>query len=169
MILCPKCKYKCSDDEKVCPNCGENLKKTVQADEKEAFLISVNEGFNANLVEGGLRTAGIPFIKKGHGGPAGFFRYDTKYESLGVDFYVPSELLSRAKDALPPVDGVVTEKESGEDSSQSPGNNGKLPDKIRAASPAQQIIGIVLLIAAVCIVIFGVDTIMNIIRKMMGY
>lgn len=148
---------------------SQSGKKQNQSNANEAFLISVNEGYSADLVEGGLRSAEIPFIKKGHGGPAGFFRYDTKYESLGVDFYVPRELLSRAKAALPQVDGVVTEEE-GDDGQADSSAAGDVPtEEPKEASPFKRMLTVVLFIAAACLIIFGVDTIMNAIRRMMGY
>jgi hypothetical protein len=177
MLYCPKCKKGYGKGEKVCPDCGETLKpksKTAKSNEKEAFLISVSEGFDADMVEGSLRSAKIPYVKKGHSGSGGFARYDTKYDSLGADFYVPTELLSNAVSILPPVQGAqeLQDAQQGKDE-QGAGASDSTGIEKREQPPesslAKRILETVLFLLAVVAVVFAVDTVMNIIRRLMGY
>lgn len=176
MVYCPKCKAENADNATVCEKCGHKLGKNDanSADYKEEFLISVREGYEADMVEGSLRTAGIPFYKKGHSGlGGGITRYDTKYESAGVDFYVPHELLDKAIEVLPPVEGAeelqkaLAEKESFGTADKAPEKSGNAPSY--EESPAKRTLAIILFLILMAAVIFGVDSIMNYIREMLGY
>lgn len=162
MPYCPKCKKEYGNETEICPECGEKL--TDDADVKEELLISANEGYAADLIEGSLKNSGIPYHRKSHGGPAGFSRYDYKYESLGADFFVPQNLLERAKEVLPPVDEPGSGKE--------PENNGvesESPENPAPVSAGKRVVSAVIFILLAALVIFGVDFVMNIIRKLMGY
>jgi hypothetical protein len=120
-------------------------------------------------------------LRKGHGGPAGFSRYDTKYESAGVDFYVPHKLLARAKAVLPQTAGEMeledtlpqNENDAADAQPQNAGAADSAPGAEREGtpqkSPAKRVIGIILFLAVMAAVIFGVDAVMNIFRGMMGY
>lgn len=174
MLNCPKCSAENDDGKKTCAKCGCKLenKKVQSVNDKEEFLISVRDGYEADMVEGCLRSAEIPFLKKGHG-PAGFARYDTKYESAGVDFYVPSKILNKAIAALPPVEGAEelqkalsekendgsTDKQTSQESQQAPSDE----------NPIKRTLTVILLLAIMAAIIFGVDAVMNLIRGMMGY
>lgn len=179
MLYCPKCKIEYEKTEKVCLKCGEKLiskNNETKANDKEKFLISVSEGFKAEMIEDSLRSAGIPFVRKGHGGPAGFSRYDTKYESLGVDFYVSSKMFERAKEVMPPVEDLQMSEEDNQgaddlspDVDLSDNVTATESDEAPQMSPAKRLIGIVLFMVVIIIVVFGVDAIMNILRAFMGY
>ncbi len=179
MPFCPKCKTEYPKETTNCLICGSKL--AAKRDNGEAFLISVNEGFPAKMIEGSLRTANIPFVKKGHSGSEGFARFDTKYDSLGADFYVPSPLLQKAKAALPPVDGAnkdgtpfeaddVSDEDSGstdeiDDTTLSDIQGGDQPETGRL----KRIYGTIFFLILMALVIFGVDFVMNIIRSLLGY
>lgn len=189
MSYCPKCKAEYESRDNICPQCGGKLEskqaepQASGTDDKEAFLISVNQGFETEMVEGNLRSAGIPYLIKSHGGPAGFSRYDTKYESRGSDFYVPAALLVRAKTSLPPVEGAqeiqdeLAAQEEGKgaddssaaEASDASNSRGTLPEEPPAASPVKRILFIILFMVVVALVVAGVDFIMNIFRAAIGY
>lgn len=146
-------------------------------DFKEAFLISLNSGYEADLVKGSLQSAGIPFYTKEHSGPAGFARYDTKYKKGDVDFYVPTELLIKAKAALPPVTGAeelqkeLSENETLAEDAPETDKTGQETEKEppKLMSHGMRILFVILFIAVCCGVVFGVDTLMNYLRSLMGY
>lgn len=175
MVRCPKCGAENKDGAKCCAKCDHKLKNNSSGgvENKEAFLISVREGYEADMVEGCLRSAGIPFYKKGHGGPAGFARFDTKYESAGVDFYVPSQLLDKAIEALPPVEGAeelqksLAEKEESSAASDKPQSKDRPPEP--EENPVKRAVGIILFLIVMALVVFGVDAVMDFLRGLMGY
>ena len=180
MLFCPKCKAEYENDKKACPKCGESLvPKPADIYDKEAFLISVSEGYQAEMVEGSLRSAEIPYVRKGHGGPSGFARFDTKYKSLGADFYVPSKLLDRAKEILPPVDGAqsiqetiagdVQQDDNATQDADLTDNASGAPQEPAEKSTTRRVLSVVLFLLAIAVVIFGVDAVMNIFRSYMGY
>lgn len=162
MPFCPKCNKEYDEDTEVCPDCGNKL--IDDTDTKEKLLISANEGFTADLIEGSLKNAGIPYHRKSHSGPMGFSRYDYKYDSLGADFYVPEELLERAEEVLPPIDesNNVAEAENSNSESENPG-------KPAPVNVGKRVISVIIFILLAVFVIFGVDFIMNIIRNLLGY
>lgn len=161
MPYCPKCDKEYDEGKEICPECGSKL--IDETESKEEFLISANEGYAADLIEGSLKNAGIAYHRKGHSGPMGFSRYDTKYDSLGADFYVPQELLERAKEVLPPVD----ESGSNEDSQNS--GSEESPENPAPLSIGKRVVSALVFIFLAVLVIFGVDFVMNIIRKLLGY
>jgi len=191
MPFCPKCKTEYPKEKSTCSVCGKKLVPNLPAEpdsqndpyagNEEALLVSVNEGFPAEMIEGSLRSAGIPFIKKGHCGPVGFARYDTKYDSLGADFYVPSKLLNRAKTLLPPVDGVNYDdisdsdensgnlSDSDENSGNQPDSNGISDEDLPQSGGFKRIGVTIAFLVLIILVIFGVDYVMNIIRTLLGY
>lgn len=144
---------------------------------KEAFLISLDSGYEADLVKGSLQSAEIPFYTKEHSGPAGFARYDTKYKRGDIDFYVPAELLQKAKAALPPVTGAEElQKELDEKETEAQDNTeteitgqNEQSEQQKPMSNGMRILFVLIFIAVCCGVIFGVDSLMNYLRSLMGY
>jgi hypothetical protein len=201
MSYCLKCKIEYPEGRLTCPVCGNKLESNppcesdlpqqTVSDNIEAFLVTVNEGFPAKMIEGSLRSAGIPFIKKGHSGSVGFTRFDTKYGSLGADFYVPPSELERAKSLLPIIDGVSDEitdglSEDAENINEVENTSGdvadfektpvdltdynyKQDDDLPRLSRSKRIFSTLGFLLLIVIVIFGVDYVMNIIRSMLGY
>lgn len=169
MPRCPSCSAKIKKDDDVCSSCGSVLSKKNETSDKEAFLISV-DSVESKMVEGSLRSAGIPFMIKSHGTQEGLARYDTHYESHGADFYVPSRLLEKAKKALPPEFALQAgasegsgEKET-EDIPQTAGGEVQKPE-----NPTKTFFAVVLFLILAAFVVAGVDTAMNIIRAALGY
>jgi hypothetical protein len=146
-------------------------------DKKERLLISLNRGYEADLVKGSLESANIPFYTKEHSGPAGFSRFDTQYDKGDIEFYVHEEMLDKAKAVLPPVTGVdkiqkeLAEKESAaDDALKENGDSEKKSDEkdTPAAKRKSTIFAVVFVVLAIA-VIFGVDAIMNYLRAVMGW
>lgn len=106
MSWCPKCKYEYDEGFTNCSDCGCELVEVLEsAKDKnkeiienytEAFLISVNQDFDARLIESKLTAFGIPSLKRTMGldGIYGFPGIS------GIDIYVPSDLLDKAKDVI---------------------------------------------------------------------
>lgn len=149
---------------------------------KETLLISVNRGYEADLIKGSLKSANIPFYTKEHSGPAGFPRFDDKYENADIDFFVPEEMLTKAKMALPPIDSTkdiketvsdetITENETAAtDGNDNKGNKQTTDDsKKNEKSSKKSTVATVLFIILAIAVIFGIDAVMNIVRKAMGW
>lgn len=182
MPFCPKCKTEYEEGVTTCADCGEKLVRNLPKepkskdapyidDDKEAFLVSVSEGFDTQMIEGSLRSANIPFVKKGHSGPEGFSRYDYKYECVGVDFYVPAKLLEKAKALIPELEGEKSEN-STDVKEQTETNPQEAPENFPEGETPRRKFGIWAAIAFIIIgalVIFGVDYVMNILRSLMGY
>ena len=182
MPFCPKCKTEYNEGIEICTDCGEKLIQELEkpqqpdnpwVDDHEAFLVSVNSGFSAAITEGSLKSAGIPYLRKGHGGPGGFVRFDSNYSSLGEDFYVPSKLLERARQSLPPVGNEPAEigdeenpTQEIEGANENNAQNGEVPAPAGGLSRVAIIVGFIALVA---VVIYGVDFAMNIIRALLGY
>lgn len=135
--------------------------------DKETFLISVNRGYETDMVEGAMRSGGIPFMIKSHGGPEGFSRFDTKYESQGSDFYVPSKLLSKARSALPPEFAAAADADGND--LQTDGARVAKAEEKEPESPLKRAVTIILFLIVISLAVFGVDYIMNIVRAYMGY
>ena len=103
MSWCPKCKYEYREGFTTCSDCGCDLVEVLESakDENkektenytEAFLISVNQDFDARLIESKLTAFDIPSLRKTMGldGIYGFPGI------AGIDIYVPSDLLDKAK------------------------------------------------------------------------
>jgi hypothetical protein len=106
MPFCPVCKFQYVSGEKKCINCNCRLVKNLPKNEireningSEVFLVSASDGIERAMIEGSLRTAHIPyFIKNKETGS--YMRVLMGYSVFGVDFYVPSNLLLKAKEIL---------------------------------------------------------------------
>lgn len=64
--------------------------------DSEAYLTSVSNGLEAEVVEGLLRSNGIPVLKKFREA-GGYLEIYMGGSNFGVDLYVPSKLLETAK------------------------------------------------------------------------
>lgn len=147
-------------------------------DKNEKLLISVNRGYEADMVKGCLRTENIPFYTKEHSGPAGFARFDNKYDKGDIEFYVPEDMLDKAKAVLPPVTGAeeiqkeLADKESAaEDVNEDikKAENKETGEEKAPESKSKRILFTLLFLILIVIVIFGVDAVMNWVRAAMGW
>jgi hypothetical protein len=108
MPFCPNCKIEYRDGFTTCSECGQELvdnlqpvvkKENRQIDSQPAFLISGSTGSDSMIIEGCLRSADIPYLKKDRES-GGYLRVVSGFSVFGSDYYVPSALLTRAKEAL---------------------------------------------------------------------
>lgn len=165
--------------------------KTTPKYNDEKLLISVNRGYEADLIKGSLENEKIPFYTKEHSGPAGFPRFDDKYESADIDFFVPEEMLEKAKMALPPIDSTKEIRQSVEEETAATEENSNSSDDKETENSSvekttnkdqettgsdgegkaskKRTLATVLFIILAIAVIFGIDAVMNIVRKAMGW
>jgi len=104
MSWCPKCKCEYREGFTSCSDCGCELVEVLEAEkdeeiienDTEAYLISVNDDFDARIIESKLNAFGIPSFKKTDGlnGIYGFTG------TSSIDIYVPSMLLDDARDLI---------------------------------------------------------------------
>ena len=107
MPWCPKCRIEYRDGCKTCNDCGgeltdkpEHMENVVEPQfDKEAFLVSVDNNIEADMMEALLNSNSIPVLQKYRdaGDYLKIFMGGTKF---GVDLYVPSRLLSKAQDLV---------------------------------------------------------------------
>lgn len=206
MPFCPKCKAEYEEGAKTCAHCGEALVEKLPEQaaphgtakiegDAEAFLVSIEEGFIAQMIEGSLCSAGIPYvIKRSHIGAVGFIRFDGKDSGTSKDFYVPAKLLERAKALLPVMEGASGPKAdedasaNGTDADKSDfpdhefgnltndgrpsehtGEGDNFPEEGQEGRRHTGAAGAILFIVLAALVIFGVDYVMNLVRSALGY
>jgi hypothetical protein len=113
MPWCPKCRVEYRQGFKTCSDChsvlvnelepiktDSNKKCDDEATEDEAaYLTSVSNKIEAEMLEALLNSNGIPVLKKSReaGGYLDIYMGATVY---GVDLYVPSRLLERAREII---------------------------------------------------------------------
>lgn len=108
MPFCPNCKYEYEKNIEYCSDCGAKLvdelekgPEPVQDEEydKEAFLINVADDIQASILISKLSAYDIPALKK-YKEQGSFMPIYTGNSLFGIDLYVPSKLLSTAKEVL---------------------------------------------------------------------
>ena len=111
MPFCPVCKTEYRQGFTVCSDCGHALVDSLPAgpeqeketdiyiDDEPAFLVSGNSEIECAIIEGCLRSANIPYLKKDQE-TGGYMRVYMGYSVFGSKYYVPSRLLTKAKEAL---------------------------------------------------------------------
>jgi hypothetical protein len=171
MPWCPKCKAEYTDGTQFCADCGCPLTYHPPQDEPEtpyvedtpAFLTSVENGLDGEMLQARLESAGIPCYMKRHDND-GLLRVYMGPSNIGADFYVPTKLLEKAKVAIgqEPQPG---ENESGElqPSSVTPGAE-NAPSKKPWSSILTAIVILLVLIG-----FFSLDALLDFIRKLFGY
>lgn len=148
-------------------------------DKNEKLLISLDRGYEADLIKGSLKNSNIPFYIKEHSGPVGFTRFDDNYTSGDIDIFVPEEAYEKAINALPPLEitndlknSVAEEAAKDEVAATDSSDNSKKeevdPEKEKADSKKRTLLTILFIVLAIA-VIFGVDSVMGIVRKAMGW
>ena len=199
MPRCPKCKAKYKKGADVCENCSFSLSSYQQHEEAEthyvddvpAFLTSVEDGIEAEMLQARLESAEIPCYMKPHDN-GGLLRVYMGPSNIGSDFFVPSKLLEKAKmaidlrqdgsyqegsdteepqpDELPLTDGEDDGRSSTEASmapqsiDPMPGLSEKPAEKSLKGSIVTAVV-IVLLLAAY----FSFDALLDFFRKLLGY
>lgn len=107
MPWCPKCGIEYREDFKTCSDCNSDLveKPELPVEEaepqydKEAFLISVGDSIEADMVEALLNTNGIPVLKK-YREAGDYMKIYMGGTNFGVDLYVPGHLLGKAQEII---------------------------------------------------------------------
>lgn len=109
MPFCPICGSEYQAGFKKCSDCGAELTENLPAQkavdqsafysDEPAYLTSGSTETDCSLIEGCLRTADIPFLKKDRE-YGSFMRVYMGYSVFGSDYYVPSTLLLKAKQAI---------------------------------------------------------------------
>ena len=107
MPWCPKCGTEYRDEFKTCNDCNsvlvdmlEHLDENASPEyDKETFLISVGDSFEADMVEALLNANGVPVLKK-YKEAGDYLKIYMGGTNFGVDIFVPSKLLSKAQDII---------------------------------------------------------------------
>jgi len=108
MPWCPKCQAEYRPGFKTCSDCNtdlvdklEQIKKNsgTEYDDQAAYLTSVSNRIEAEMIEAHLNSNGIPVLKKSReaGGYLGIYMGATIF---GIDLYVPSKLLEKAREII---------------------------------------------------------------------
>lgn len=74
-------------------------KKENPNQDKEAHLISLMSNIEGDMIEALLKNNGIPVLKK-YKEAGGYLKIYSGFAKFGVDIYVPSKLLEKAKDII---------------------------------------------------------------------
>ncbi len=107
MPWCPRCRSEYRQGFKTCSDCNTDLvdqleQITNNGDteyDREAYLTSVPNGIEAEIIEALLNSNGIPVLKKFRKA-GGYLVIYMGATNFGVDLYVPSKLLEEAKDII---------------------------------------------------------------------
>jgi hypothetical protein len=130
MPWCPKCGIEYREGFETCSDCGCELSEEpvpvdpdsvpeAEADaeseskpesepqfDQEAFLISTENSIEAEMIEGLLNADEIPVLKKYDDG-GDYLKIYMGGVTSGVDLYVPSHLLDKAKEILEASQGIL--------------------------------------------------------------
>lgn len=107
MPRCPKCKCEYDQGYKTCYNCAIDLvDELVQIEDsscteydREVYLVSVSNNIEAEIVEDLLTSNKIPVLKK-YRETGAYLNIYMGGTNFGVDIYVPSKLMTKAKEIL---------------------------------------------------------------------
>lgn len=104
MPYCPKCRLEYESGYKTCSDCDTPLVDSLPTVEnpdydREALLISVGDEIRAEIIESYLQSNHIPVWKK-HNESGAYMEVYMRMSSYGIDLYVPSRLLDKAKKIL---------------------------------------------------------------------
>lgn len=107
MPWCPKCRIEYRQDFKTCSDCNIELvdeleqitESSSQDYDKEAYLTTVSNSVEAEVIEALLKSNGIPVLKKFREA-GGYLDIYMGATNLGIDLYVPSKLLEEAKNII---------------------------------------------------------------------
>jgi hypothetical protein len=121
MPFCPVCRNEYHSGEEKCPDCEcglvHELPQKVNSDHSngaETFLFSANDGIELAMIEGLLRSAGIPYYLKNKE-TGSYMKVIMGYSVFGVDIYVPSNFLLKSKEILQIEDAMTNGYEAESD------------------------------------------------------
>lgn len=129
MPWCPECRSEYREGFKNCSECGaalveelppESAVENTEGDEGDiaVFLVSAADNFEADILESKLEAYGIPVMKK-HKDAGGYLHVYMGASPFGIDLYVPSKLLDKAREILETLPEVVDDAESLQEAQQS--------------------------------------------------
>lgn len=106
MQKCMKCGTEYEDGIASCPVCdldyskrAETIDESLSHEGKEALLTTVNDNFEASLIEARLKQEGIPVLLK-YKGTGAYLSLFMGKTSFGVEIYVPSDLIDKAREIM---------------------------------------------------------------------
>ena len=153
MPWCPKCGTEYRDDFIICSDCGADLveKPELPAGEaeprydKEAFLVSVANSIEADMLEALLKDNSIPVLKK-YREAGDILQIYMGGTSFGVDLYVPGQLLEKAREILENTQTPVEDRKISDDADELTGNGlsegapveAELSDGVEAVLPEKE-------------------------------
>lgn len=171
MPWCPKCKTEYADGTQVCTDCGSPLTYNPPQDEPEtpyvedtpAFLASVENGLDGEMLQARLESAEIPCYMKRHDND-GLLRVYMGPSNIGADFYVPSKLLEKAKAVI----GQEPQPEESESGELQPPSVAPGTEKAASKRPWSSILTAIVILL-VLIGFFSLDALLDFFRKLLGY
>lgn len=81
-------------------------KETFDNNDTPVFLVSAANNFEAEILEGKLEAYGVPVMKQ-HKDAGGYLQIYMGASPFGIDLYVPSMLLEKAKEILQSIPEVI--------------------------------------------------------------
>jgi hypothetical protein len=117
MPWCPKCRSEYREGFESCSECGAALveelpeepapEKTEGGDGDHAvFLVSAADNFEADIIKSKLEAYGVPVMQK-HKEAGDYLHVYMGASPFGIDLYVPSKLLEKAREILEAVPEVA--------------------------------------------------------------
>lgn len=118
MPWCPKCRLEYREGFEKCSECDVDLveelteepEAVVEPDDMGVFLVSTANGFEADIIGAKLEAYGVPVMRR-HRETGDYLKVFMGASPFGVDVYVPSRLLEKAKEILLIMPEVVEEDE----------------------------------------------------------
>ncbi len=119
MSWCPKCRYEYEQGYKTCTDCDTDLvdelapikENSYTEYDREVFLVSAANSIEAEVMEALLTSNQIPVLKK-YKEAGAYLEIYMGATNFGVDLYVPSKLMVKAKEIIKSNFEVVIETEN---------------------------------------------------------
>lgn len=110
MPWCPDCRTEYREGFENCSDCGARLVgqlpvespaevESEQSNSAEAFLISVADGMQADILESKLKFYGVP-VRRKYKESGDYLTVYMGATPFGIDLYVPQELLEQASELI---------------------------------------------------------------------
>lgn len=108
MPWCPKCRLEYREGFENCNDCGvplvdelppEEPAPTFEPEDTPVFLVSSADGFEADILAAKLEAFGVPVMKR-HKETGDYLKIYMGASPFGIDLYVPSQQLEKARDIL---------------------------------------------------------------------
>ena len=106
MPYCPLCQYEYEETISICPDCNEALidhlpepDESFMTEDKPAFLCSLDDGIEADVITSLLKGHGIPVMRQSRGSGESLIIL-MGHSFQGADIYVPSQFVKQAHEIL---------------------------------------------------------------------